>query len=251
MTAYTARAVTADKLQRVITQTAHGFVIGNIVRFNGVDYVLAQADNFTNAQTVGMVSFILNANQFVLTPVGHIANIPLTVVDGGPLVSGGYYYLSETVAGALSTTPPTNVGEVIANLFIADSTTSGWYYNNDGDVIGSGSIFSWTTVTMNTNMAVNQGYIVNGGGSINLLLPATSAVGDVIEIATLGVNGCVITQNAGQSINIVDDTSTVGAGGTVTLQATNGVLSGGIRLLCLVANTTWKGSPGSGIWNPA
>jgi hypothetical protein len=102
-----------------VAQMAHGFSIGNVVRFNGTDYVLALGDTTTDASCVGIVSYINNVNNFALTQVGYIQGLT-------GLTAGSLHYLSGTVAGALSTTP----GAVSVPLLYADSTTSGWYMNS-------------------------------------------------------------------------------------------------------------------------
>ena len=247
---HSALQLNTNALYQAVNQTAHGFSLGEVVRFNGTDFVLAANTSEANAAVVGVVSTVVNANQFYLTQEGFIAGLTTAPTEGGAYVAGTLYYLS-AVAGELTSVKPSAVGTVEFPCFIAYTATSGFFFSSGGTLIESGSLFDWTTVTDNTSMAVNQGYNINGVGSINMLLPAVSAEGDIIEIATLGVNGCVITQNAGNSINIVDDTSTVGAGGTVTLQATNGVLSGSIRLLCLTANAAWKCIGGTGVWAAA
>lgn len=249
---YSAIPLNTNALKQPVLQNAHGFTVGELLTFDGTDFIYAQADTELKAELVGMVSDISDANYFYLSQMGFISDIPATSFD--PAVAptpGVIYYLSPTAAGKLTATKPTTVGQVELPCFLAYTTTSGFFFSSVGTLIESGSLFNYSVVAVNTAMGVNQGYIVNGGASIDLLLPAASSVGDRIEIATLGTNGCVITQGAGQSLNIVDDTSTVGAGGTTTLQVTNGVLSGSLILICETANTVWKAISGTGVWNPA
>jgi hypothetical protein len=61
-------------------------------------------------------------------------------------------------------------------------------------------------------------------------------VGSIIELATLGNFGWSIGQPAGVSITFGNVATTVGTGGSLTSIA--GV-DDSIRLLCVVANTTW------------
>lgn len=248
MTAFTARALSTNRLQNSVNQSGHGFVVGNTVIFDGAAWVDSQASSLAECAGTCMVSLVLDADNFVVTQTGWVNNFDASLAFL-PLTEGQQYYLDPT--GGLTLTEPTTTGFVSLPCLIADTTTSGYFFGGSGNLIKASQLFAWETVTTNTNMVVNRGYFINGGASIDMLLPPTAQPGDVIEIATLGTNGCVITQNALQSINIVDETSSVGAGGTVTLQSMNGVRSGGIRLVCMVADTTWKGTPGSGIWLPA
>ena len=248
--AYSALQFNTNALYQAVNQTTHNFSVGQVLRFDGVDFVLADNTSEANAAVTGIVSRLENANQFYLTQEGFVAGLTTAPTEGGGYIPGTLYYLSAT-SGEMTSIKPSAVGTVEFPCFVAYTATSGFFFGSGGTLIESGSLFDWTTVTVNTSMAVNQGYNINGVGSINMLLPAVSAEGDIIEIATLGVNGCVITQNAGQSVNIVDETSTIGVGGTVTLQTTNGVLSGSITLVCLVADTVWKCIDGTGVWDPA
>lgn len=249
MTAYTARAYSTNALQNIIPQNAHGFVIGNILRFDGVNYVLAQADTFANSQSIGMVNSVLSANQFVLCQAGYIEDIPNDIVEGAPLVAGTLYYLSTTMPGYLTATPTVVTNEVVVPCFISDSTSSGYFFDNAGRVNKPLTSFDWNVVTVNTNMDVNTGYIVNGVGSIDLTLPATASVGEFVRIATLGANGVVVKQNAGQSINFIDVDTTVGVAGELDLLVTNGVLQGALEIVCTVANTNFKVISGNGNWD--
>lgn len=249
--AYSALQFNANALYQGVNVPAHGFtIVGEVVRFNGANFVDANNTSEPNAEVVGIISNIPNVDQFFITQMGFISGVTAVPSEGGAFTPGTLYYLS-SVDGELTSIKPTTVGLVELPCYIPYTATTGFFFASVGSLIESGAIFTWNTVNANTNMAVNNGYIVNGVGSINLLLPAVCAVGDIVKIRTLGTNGCVITQNNLQSVNIVDATSTVGALGIVTLNATNGILSGAMDVECLVPNTVWKGSIGSGIWTPA
>lgn len=217
MTAYTARALSTNLLQNVISQTAHGFTIGKIVRFDGANYVLAKADTFTHSQSVGMVSYVLNANQFILTQAGYIANIPATIVEGAPLIAGGYYYLSPNVSGDLTLTQTVTDYQVVVACFIADSASSGYYFNNSGTVNipgGGRSGFGWNVANVNTVMSVNNGYVINGAGTLTITLPPTSLTGDLIEIAGYSAGGWIVAQSD-QTVHFGNMSTTPGAGGSL------------------------------------
>lgn len=248
--AHSALQFNTNALYQAVTQILHNFNVGDVLLFDGVDFVLADNTSEANAMVIGMVSSIINADQFYLTQEGFVSGLTTIPTEGGLYVPGSQYYLSAT-PGELTAIKPVAPGAVIVPAFIAFSTTSGFFASYLSTYNNIPSLYPWTVVNANTSMAVNNGYFINGGGSINMLLPAVSAVGDTVRIATLGTNGCVITQNAPNSVNIVDVTSTVGLGGTTTLQTTNGVLSGSLELVCMTADTDWKVISGTGIWTPA
>lgn len=105
-------------------------------------------------------------------------------------------------------------------------------------IAGTGAAsFTWSVITANQTAAVNNGYICNKGGTLALALPASSAVGDIIEVT--GINtalGWQITQASGQQIFFGTSSTTSGATGTLTSSATRD----SIRMVCVVANTIWN-----------
>ncbi len=101
---------------------------------------------------------------------------------------------------------------------------------------GAGS-FTWSVITANQTAVVNNGYFCNKAGTLALLLPAASAVGDTIEVSNENTAlGTQLTQAAGQQILIGNTNTTLGATGTLTSTAVGDTLT----LVCYIANTTWR-----------
>lgn len=97
--------------------------------------------------------------------------------------------------------------------------------------------FNWIDVTASTQaLAINSGYIGNRGTSITYTLPTTAAVGSIIEITNFGAGLPIIAQNAGESINYIGSTTTVGVTGS--LSAVEQFAS--IKLVNVVADTVWN-----------
>ena len=115
---------------------------------------------------------------------------------------------------------------------------------NIGIVNAAGSItisatglggFSWNVVTgTSQNMVSNNGYMANNSSLVTLNLPATSAVGDEIDVLGVGAGGWLVQCGSGQNI-IFGDVSTSSAG---SLASTN--QSDSFYMVCTVANTTWQ-----------
>lgn len=85
-------------------------------------------------------------------------------------------------------------------------------------------IVTWQTVTQATqpaNMAVNTGYIclTGGTGDVVLKLPATAAIGNIIEITLDGATSFQVTQAASQQIVYGNLQTTSGTGGSITTTA--------------------------------
>lgn len=112
----------------------------------------------------------------------------------------------------------------------------------------TGMGISWSVIAADQTAAVNHGYFCNKAGTLHLLLPAASAVGDTIivtnENTALGVQ---FTQAAGQQINFSTSSSTLGATGTVTSSAIGDTMT----IVCEVANTIWRATSMIGNWTPA
>lgn len=116
-------------LSREFNQVAHGLVLGQVVRFDGINFVLAQANLPANADVVGIVAAVIDANNFILQFGGFVQNlIPL-------LIPGTVYFLSDIVAGGMTAVNPVVVGEVRKPLLISYSTTTGFWLNYQGQVL--------------------------------------------------------------------------------------------------------------------
>jgi hypothetical protein len=99
--------------------------------------------------------------------------------------------------------------------------------------------FTWSVVTANTNMAVNNGYIIKHATpatQLDCTLPTTAAIGDIVRISGYTSGGFKIVQNAGEQIFYGNQATTVGAGGY--LESTDDHDS--IELMCITADTEWK-----------
>jgi hypothetical protein len=140
-------------------------------------------------------------------------------------------------------------GQVLVGVTGADPTprtlTAGTGIDVDlttpGQVIFSNTAgaatFPWTEVTgTSVALTVNRGFIMNNAALVTGTLPATAAVGDVIEIVGEGAGGWLIAQNASQEIRFGDVVTTNGVGGS--LASTNA--GDCISLVCITANTTFR-----------
>lgn len=100
----------------------------------------------------------------------------------------------DTMTGPLEMTPSAVPGTVTDKL-----------YNVGGVLQWNGNPayrFPWTTVTADTQMVGNNGYIANDSSLITLTLPASATlnVGDTVRVSAIGTGGWKIAQNDSQSI---------------------------------------------------
>jgi len=124
----------------------------------------------------------------------------------------------------------------IINIVGAGSTTTSASGNTITITSSGGGGLTWSVIGANQTLAVNNGYFCTSGGTLSLLLPAVSAVGDTIEIALDGSTGFIVTQSAGQSIKFGNQITTAGAGGSVSSTGQGDT----IRMVCKTANLNWS-----------
>ncbi len=71
---------------------------------------------------------------------------------------------------------------------------------------------TWVNVTDTLVQAEsNTGYMANNSSQVTITLPASLAVGDVVQVSGVGSGGWKIAQNAGQSIITKDIIGNIGA----------------------------------------
>jgi len=114
------------KLSEVILQPGHTFAPGDVVRpsiANPEEYVLAQADNAENAEAVGIVETVAGPS-FQITFQGKIDLSAVTWGDLPFATLGEVWFLSDTVAGELTRTPPSTAGTVIKAMLVVNNVTN-------------------------------------------------------------------------------------------------------------------------------
>ena len=145
----TSSAVSA--LTKDIAQALHGFSVGDVLYVTGSSYAKANADSDTTAEVVGVVSAVADAGNFTLTTSGYISGL-------SGLVAGTTYFLSDSVAGALTATEPSTVNHISKPVLIATSATTGFVIQSRGAMIesGGGSITETQEVPTGLINGVNQ-----------------------------------------------------------------------------------------------
>ena len=124
----------AYTIKETITQASHGFAAGDVIKRGSGAYSKAQAD--TDANCVGTVGVVesVDGNDFVVVHNGKIT------IAGASWTDGSVYYLSDSAAGAVTTTAPT----IAKPIFVATSATTGIVLNqrNTSASSGGGGKFS-------------------------------------------------------------------------------------------------------------
>lgn len=132
----------------VISQTAHGLVVGNIVYVSAVDtYSKAVASALATASAVGIVILVLDANTFALQTSGYQSGL---ITGKTP---AGIYYLDPVTPGAMTLVQPIAVGQYIKQIYIAESANTGYIQETQPIAITAPAGGSGWTVISTSNVA--------------------------------------------------------------------------------------------------
>jgi hypothetical protein len=205
-----------------ITTGSYNIILGNYNNNGGQNYTLADSSNIcignagVNGQSNAIRIGISGSGSFQQNKcfIAGIDGVDVGSVAKVITMASDQLGTATITAGAgISVTPGANT--------ITIASTNG---------------IAWTEVTGTSQaMAVDSGYIANNAGLVTLTLPATAVVGDRVRIAGKGAGGWRCGQNAGQTINFGNTSTTAGVGGYI--DSTNQYDA--LELLCITANTTW------------
>ncbi len=188
-----------------VAQTGHGLALGDMVRYNGIAYVKAQATTLANSQVVGMVSAVADADNFTLTTAGLVTGL-------AGQTAGSLYYLSSLSAGAALASAPTGYGQPARAVYIAVSTTSVILVSELEDNTSKTLTVTAETVltgptTHTVNATIGDCFLLCNAalGAVTVTTPASPTVGQIIVVkdtaASALTNNITLTANAGQTID--------------------------------------------------
>jgi hypothetical protein len=141
----------------VTTASPHGFVFGQPLYLNSSTYTVAKADSASTSEVVGLVSRVIDNNNFEITFLGEIFGNFSSVTEGNSsLTPGSVYYLSPFTAGRITATQPSAAAQVHKAVLIATSATSGIVYPFTGGILSSPVNISSATSLGNVFNQYNQ-----------------------------------------------------------------------------------------------
>lgn len=120
-------AATQNSVKETFVQASHGFAVGNAIRFDPSiggacgAFVKARADTAVNAEVIGVVGSVQDADTFTVVYQGAI-NIPALAGVSFPAL-----FLSDTILGGITHNPPSTVGSIIKPVILR--AASGNRYN--------------------------------------------------------------------------------------------------------------------------
>lgn len=212
---------TGTAVTDTITQTSHGFSVGNVVKLTGTDtYALARCDTAANCEAVGIVSSVTDANTFVLTTHGYVTGL-------SGLTTATAYFISPTSAGVLTATAPTTPGQISKPVFVSTSTTAGYFINYRGMAVTTGSSGNVNSGTINQVTKYASTGTAVSGSSILFDTATNVGIGTSVPISLFDVN---------RKLNVLSG-GNVGIGSLVPISTFN-VLS--IQQSPVIINTSYS-----------
>ena len=182
-----------------VSQSSHGLSVGDVIKSSGSAgaYAKAKADTSANAEVVGIVTAVADANNFTYTlPGGYIT----TGVPAG--TAGDVFFLSTATAGAMSTTDPLTsgvVGEISKPvLLLLESAAKATVLGMRGVTVAG--VDGW-------NVSVLASDVTNSNASANTIADVTGlsfavTSGDTYEFEFFGVYTAAATTTGSRwSIN--------------------------------------------------
>ena len=107
---------------------SHGFTFGQSLRLNGLTCQLAHANTEADAEVIGVVSEVLNADEFVVTMQGEVrGDFGVALGNAGSTMQSGLiYFLGGTVGnhGEVSTSEVTTADKIRKPMMIGLGATS-------------------------------------------------------------------------------------------------------------------------------
>jgi hypothetical protein len=158
----------------------------------------------------------------------------LTGDDANPVTAVNYNI--NIVSAASGAIEFTNGGAGVLNAAVkVDGATISVNGSNQLTVNNTG--INWLAINTNQQLQDSTGYILQApGGTLTLQLPSISNLGDTVEIVLDGATSFTILQQNGQQINYLNNATTLGATG----QVSSTIQGNYVRMVCTVANTTWR-----------
>lgn len=155
---------TGENISKKYTQYPHTFVVGDVVGYNGIIFVLVNNSASGTVEPLGIVSNsdysltnpLVYGTGFTLTYAGNISTVNIKDVNNNIISGGTVYYLSST-NGKLTKTKPVGANVVNKPMLVGTtSNTNGIVLQYHGLVDGISGI---TQITFNNYTADTKVYL--------------------------------------------------------------------------------------------
>lgn len=105
-----------------------------------------------------------------------------------------------------------------------------------GDINTEYTPFSWNVITEPATLISNNGYISNSSSRLQITLPETAYVGDIVRITGMGEGGWKLVQHTDQQIHFLSKNSIRGITGYIQ----SAHYRDSVELICVIENTDFN-----------
>jgi len=176
-----------DSIKRRYTESGHTFSEGDVVAFDGTNYVKAIASINGSDNVVGIVSGVVNANEIDVTYMGYYD------VTGLGLTNNTLYFLSPDTAGSLTDVEPTIIGQISKPVVLIQSNGDSIVLNYPSIIIDEAKESSGTRIQkkiIQISHGFSEGDVIGNDGSSyvytiaqsNTTIEALGVIIDVIDV---------------------------------------------------------------------
>ena len=125
--------------RKFVTQAQHGFIHGDVLRFDGSSFIKARANTERTAEALGIVdrSSYTDQNSFILVTHGEVQGFSggAGEDEGDKLEPGEIYFLSVDNDGQATYVRPNNKNNIVKPMYLATSETTAYVLNYIGGIV--------------------------------------------------------------------------------------------------------------------
>lgn len=144
------------------------------------------------------------------------------------------YYWDNILEKPASFMPEIHGNERHTDEYITIDALTG--FATTGDINTEYTPFSWNVITEPATMISNNGYISNSSSRLQITLPETASVGDIVRITGMGEGGWKLVQHTDQQIHFLSKNTIRGITGYI--QSTH--YRDSVELICVIENTDFN-----------
>jgi len=130
---------TGEQISKSFYQSGHTFTHGNILAHNTTVFIKSTATNAATYEPLGIVSKVVDVNNFILTFSGYISTSGITDSSGNTISGGTLYYVSD-VSGKISNIPTSTLGKMVKPILAGIGNNTGIVLQYNGKLNGADGV---------------------------------------------------------------------------------------------------------------